>query len=842
MERLFGEMERFADRVALVDENDRLTTYADLLALADELTRPLAGARRLVVLEMANALAPIAAYVGAVRAGHAVVLTAEGAASPDAPLVRNFPPEFVLRRTGDGWAFVAGGGQPVAVHEDLAVLLSTSGSTGSPKLVRLSHGNLISNAASICEYLQIGADERAITSLPPFYSYGMSVLNSHLQAGAGLVLSDQSVTDADFWTRFDKHGATSFAGVPHTFELLERNGFLEAAHPTLRYFTQAGGKLAPEKVRLFARHAADRGRRFYVMYGQTEASPRIAYVPPDEVAENPHVIGVAIPGGELRIDGGELVYRGPNVMMGYALSPADLARGPETAELRTGDLAERTAQGHFRIVGRTSRFAKIFGLRIGLDEVESLVREAGGEGVAAGDDEGLVLALTRGRPDEVARRVAARIKLPPSRIFAAELAELPRLPSGKIDYPAVLRLRTARAARVSGDLRSQLLEILGVESASDDDTFVDLGGDSLSYVQASMVLEEQLGEAPEGWEEMTLAELEQLVPVQPGRWASVESGILVRAAAILLVVFNHVAAAGLGGAATALLIVTGLNFSRFQRPKLEKGGSGALARTTLLRVALPYMLVISVYFAALGQVFWPQYLLFANFTDGLIIDGQRRFQIYWYVEVYVSLVLALCALFLIPQVRQLSRARPQAFALAAFSLALGLGVATRAMDGPGVFNERTTLSLAYVFAYGWLIDRFRSLKARLALAALGAGLLAFLPPDDVAMAAPVAGAAIALLLFVRRVPLGPWPAKAASTIAAASLYIYIFHGPVIQASRIALGDPLPTWAVPIVWTGCIALGLGLWRVTEFATSSRGREMAAAVRVRTVGRLARLARG
>ncbi|RYI97112.1 MAG: AMP-dependent synthetase, partial [Actinomycetales bacterium] len=212
------------------------------------------------------------------------------------------------------------------LHPDLRLLLSTSGSTGSPKLVRLSRENLTSNAHAIADYLDLHGDDRAITSLPLHYCYGLSVLHSHLVRGAGVVLTDLSVVDECFWDLCRRARVTTLSGVPYTFELLHRSGFAEREPGSLRRVTQAGGRLRPEAVREYADTCATRGIDFFVMYGQTEATARMAYLPPALAAAHPDAAGIAIPGGHLRIDSvpdqpadvGEVVYSGPNVMLGYA--------------------------------------------------------------------------------------------------------------------------------------------------------------------------------------------------------------------------------------------------------------------------------------------------------------------------------------------------------------------------------------------------------------------------------------------------------------------------------------------------------------------------------------------
>ena len=306
--------------------------------------------------------------------------------------------------------------------------MSTSGSTGSPKCVRLSRSNLSSNAVAIAEYLGLGPDDRAITSLPLHYCYGLSVLHSHLTVGAGVVMSEHSVVDRCFWSAVSEHGVTSIAAVPHSLELMDRSGTSSClGTPSLRRLTVAGGRTAPAVVQRYATLGERWGWDLVVMYGQTEATARMAYLPPQLARRHPGAIGVAIPGGSLELvqhdggdpDVGELVYRGPNVMMGYATTPSDLRRGSELDALRTGDLARRSEDGLFEIVGRSSRFAKLFGLRIDLDHLEDLLSDHGVRAWCVATDDALALLTTDGCPARVEELVAAETGLPRSAVHVS---------------------------------------------------------------------------------------------------------------------------------------------------------------------------------------------------------------------------------------------------------------------------------------------------------------------------------------------------------------------------------------------------------------------------------------
>ena len=321
------------------------------------------GRKSLGLLLASNRYECLAAYLAALNSDTALILLD---ANLNSELQRDFltayRPDWVFAGTpgwrGEGYR-ESGFGEwclvererpdDIEIHPDLALLLNTSGSTGSPKLVRLPLKSLEANAASIAQYLQLTPGERPITSLPMPYSYGLSVINSHLHAGAAIVFSEDTVLRREFWDAVDRYGCTSFAGVPYTYQLLLQTGLLKKKGSSLKTLTQAGGKLDERHVLQMHELALARGWKFFVMYGQTEATARISYVPFEQLGRKVGSIGVAVPGGMLKVDQqtGELIYMGPNVMMGYAECREDLAKGDELQGiLRTGDLAREDADGY----------------------------------------------------------------------------------------------------------------------------------------------------------------------------------------------------------------------------------------------------------------------------------------------------------------------------------------------------------------------------------------------------------------------------------------------------------------------------------------------------------------
>ena len=272
MSRLLDHLRGHGEKVAVLTDSQQLS-YHELADAVADTARELGGPRRLVLLETRNDLATLVHYLAAMAGGHAVLPV--DARRDHTAILQTYEPDVVIDANG-----IHRGGGRHRLHDDLALLLSTSGSTGSPKLVRLSHRNLVSNAAAIAEYLDIRETDRAATTLPMSYCYGLSVIHSHLLRGASLILTDRSVVDDEFWELFRRHRGTAFAGVPYTFELLERVGAQALDLPHLRYITQAGGRMPPERVRRFADLGSQQGWDLFVMYGATEATARMAYLPP----------------------------------------------------------------------------------------------------------------------------------------------------------------------------------------------------------------------------------------------------------------------------------------------------------------------------------------------------------------------------------------------------------------------------------------------------------------------------------------------------------------------------------------------------------------------------------
>lgn len=782
---LIDHLRSHGDRVAVLTETQHLT-YRDLADHVVEATHDIGDQRSLVLLETRNDLSTLTHYLGALAGNHVVLPVPVN--RDHESLLQTYQPAVVI--DADGVHHRHRGGTQ-ELHDDLALLLSTSGSTGSPKLVRLSHANLVANAAAIAEYLGIRETDRAATTLPMSYCYGLSVIHSHLLRGAGLILTDHSVTDEEFWQLFRRHRGTSLAGVPYTFELLERTGFDSLDLPDLRYITQAGGRMPPDRVRRFAELAQDNSWELFVMYGATEATARMAYLPPELARTRPTSIGKPIPGGSFTIepregwadDGvGELVYRGANVMMGYAHGLDDLALPKTVDTLHTGDIARRGPDGLFEIIGRSSRFTKMYGLRIDLQRLESTLREHGVRAFCTDDDDRLVVAASGEHDvDEIRRLTAEAAGVPVTAVQAVTVTELPMLPSGKPDYRMVRALaRDAAAAHPDTvDLRAVFSDVLHLDAATidPDASFVDLGGNSLTYVAMSVRLERALHALPVDWHRLPLRELEAgAKPANRRRpwWAStLETSVALRAAAIVLIVGSHAELFRLWGGAHILLGVAGYNFARFCLTPVPRVDRVRRLRNTIVWIAVP-----SVIWAAIALVITDDYrtsnLLLANKFLGPH-DSMTAGRL-WFVEVLVWTLVALAAVFLIPAVDRLERRHPFAFAGALLALGMALRYdALRLHLGHGAWF---TMLAFWFFAAGWAAAKASSTWQRiLVTVVLAVGLYGYF---DSTLRELLVLTGLALLIWLPTIRCPAALTAVAGILAEASLYTYLTHYQVIE--------------------------------------------------------------
>ena len=413
------DIDKYGSRHAIIADDGRRLTYAELGELVSERSHSLQrGVLQFCLCK--NTIESIVEYLACLEAGSPVVMLD---ATKDAATIENLRQIYKPGTT--------------ICHPDLAVCLTTSGSTGSPKLVRLTLRNIIANAESIAQYLRIDANERPITMLPMYYSYGLSIINSHLLKGATILLTDKSYAQREFWNFLRENEATSMSGVPYTWEMLRRLRFMRMDLPSVRTMTQAGGKLNAEIALEYIRWAKSVGKQFIVMYGQTEATARMSYLPWERAEEKYASIGIAIPGGTFSLaEDGELIYQGENVSLGYAESAEDLMKGDENqGVLHTGDMARVDEDGFYYITGRKKRFVKVWGNRCNLDQVEQLVKPITTTCACAGIDDHITVFVTKeGLEKEIKDLLASKTGLNPIAFAVKVIEAIPVKDSGKIDY------------------------------------------------------------------------------------------------------------------------------------------------------------------------------------------------------------------------------------------------------------------------------------------------------------------------------------------------------------------------------------------------------------------------
>ena len=808
--------------VALLDPTFGQITYASLRSdvakygtLLEDRAKAVGTDRLLIAIEMSARSPVIAAYVSALASGHVVLICAPDSLDSIGPIFEIYRPNLLIKQNGDLCVSVPLSDQPIDLHPDLSLLLSTSGTTGEPKLVRLSAENIASNAATIAEYLNLLPDDRAVTTLPLHYIFGLSVLHAHLHAGAALVLNDLSVIDAGFALLFAASKGTSISVVPHQVDLLLANGFGAESLPGLRHIAQAGGKLAASKVREMAALGRQGNWLFYVMYGQTEASPRMAYLPPQDAELHADCVGRPINGGSFAVRGesgqpvvgtdveGDLIYSGPNVMMGYARTQADLALAKDTFELATGDVAQFTSNGFIKIVGRSARFAKIFGLRISLDQLDAMLRDEGFAAYAVSVEDRLVLLMQdMSASAETRQLVANAYKLPLHAIEVAPLSDVPTLPSGKVDFKTLQSL--AQKAILSAPpqlpmastMRQTMAEATRRDSVDLDESYTSLGGDSLGYLQVQIYLEKSLGGAPAGWENLTVRELEKLQPdlsKLASFWSHVEIDVVLRVVAITFIILVHLARLPLGGGTWLLLLVMGYSFSRFQRPSLLNKQFRDVFLRLLHPILLLYFILLISYQLFRAEADISYFVLLQNFVSP---DQSSFLTAYWFVSLYAQLVVVLLGMFLISPVRQAIASRPWMASALIFTLTTGLAVACLWLTVdpypydryPGIIGSPVAArSLIITFPIVVLGMMMHTANGRLQIALTFAGLVitCLIFPATSTAQPFILGAGGLLLMSRITIPFPAVIARTVTVMAASTLFVYLLHNIVVHVVRTA---------------------------------------------------------
>lgn len=450
------------DTLVAIDSNGNSLSIGEIVDLSDILRVSLPP-RSLMFILTENNVGSIAWVMAAILSGNVpLILSAHTEASLLSTLSDTYLPQYVCAPSHMagfgiemesaevlGYKLRSTGAPSANLHPDLSHLLPTSGSTGSPKLVRHKYENVEAAGLNISTFFELTDKDRPLMVLPLHYTMGLSMVFSHIKVGATILITDLSMTDARFWKFLKEKHATSFTGVPFSYEILDKMRFTRMKLPDLTLLTQGGGKMPTELNLKFAEYCRDNGKKWIATYGQSEGTARMAWLPPEFAISKMGSIGIAVPNGQLSLrdsDGkfitespatGEMCYAGRNVTMGYARCREDLALGDErNGFLPTGDIAYRDADGFYFIKGRMGRFLKIFGNRIGLDECEQIVKSAVRcECACTGNDDRLIVYLTDGNQVEKAKgSLIEAVRLPANVIEIRTIASLPKNEAGKILY------------------------------------------------------------------------------------------------------------------------------------------------------------------------------------------------------------------------------------------------------------------------------------------------------------------------------------------------------------------------------------------------------------------------
>ncbi|WP_432945680.1 AMP-binding protein [Kribbella sp. CA-253562] len=796
---------------ALIDSDGDLT-YGELAdrvaALAAELPAVHTG-RRLVHVPLAPRRDLVLAYLAVLSAGHVALVT-----PPEhEPITAVYPPDLWLRPDGSFTpASRRADSEPRHVlHPDLALLLSTSGSTGSPKLVRLSHANLVSNADAIAAALSLTAADRAVTSLPLHYCFGLSVLHAQLRAGAATVLRPGSVTDSDFTTDVRRHRVTLLAATPHLVDLLDVQGVLNDL-PSLRLLAQAGGALPPARVSDLAARGRAAGWGLAVMYGQTEATARMAVLPPELAERHPDAVGWPIAGSTFRLEPtdvetgddarrgqvGELVFAGPGVMLGYAEHPDDLALGRMHSELRTGDLARIDADGLVRIVGRRSDFLKVMGIRIDLGQVERTLRNQGVPCCVTGTDDSLQVTYRTGAqaPDEVRDRAAAASGLGRAAVSVRGVDDLPVLPNGKPDRRRCAELHTTSSpghARKDGAVLDAVVDVLsplvGRRIVELDRSFAELGGDSFSHVRASVGLTRLLGDLPPDWHHRPVRDLVALADRGRRRrplFQQVETTVLLRGVAVVTICGSHVGLFRLAGGAHILLAVAGFLFARYVLAAPDTVDRVRRTARVAAAVAIPAVAVAAVMLFGFRTAHW------SNVALVHWLARPQDINIFWFVEALLVVMWATVAILAMPRLRAAYAADPWRFAMIGLVVLLVPRYLVLALLGGPLRGLPGTVAWLFVAGIAMAVADTRTRRV-IAAAVPVAAAIGFFPDGDRNLAVM---AGLTLLALVPALPVPAVLVRPLALLAAASLHIYLvqfqvfaFFGPpsVKFAAAVAAG-------------------------------------------------------
>ncbi len=454
----------FSTSIILEDDEGNLLKYANILEIFSNEVK-LSIKRKLIFCFCDNEISSIAGYFYFI-AENAVPMMIKLDSSKEQinKLIKEYSPSFIWLNkkevsnfkeykeaaTYGNYVLLDTDYEPYPINPSLALLIGTSGSTGNSKYVKLSYKNIISNAFSISEYLNLNYSEKPITTLKPSYTYSLSILHSHILKGASIAITNKTMFERKFWSFFEDIHATSISGVPFHYEIMRKLKFHSFKLRHLKTMTQAGGRINLNTAIYFRDICSEKKIDFYIMYGQSEGTARLSYLDPKYIFSKLGSIGKAIPGGNFWLEDenknrivqnnikGELLYSGPNVSMGYSNNKYDLNKNDSNNFLlRTGDIAYRDDEDFFFIVGRKKRFIKLFGHRINLVDLEIWLEKKSLNAICKGEDDLLEIFIKEpitNKIEKIFDEFTLEFKIPKHSLNIFLIKEFPISESGKVIY------------------------------------------------------------------------------------------------------------------------------------------------------------------------------------------------------------------------------------------------------------------------------------------------------------------------------------------------------------------------------------------------------------------------
>ena len=398
MKNIFSKLSQFNNRTAIIDTRQVKHTYSEII---NECTKfnEFFKKRGVLILEAENSYEFIIMYISAIINDQIIILFDSTIDLKNLKnLINNYSPDHIFcnnrikifnytskHNFKNYTLYNYNNKKKKLLNKNLSILIPTSGTTGKQKYVKLSYENISNNSLEICRALKINKYDSVITTMSPSYCYALSIINTHLRSGGSIILNNYSLIDKNFWKLINKFRPTNLNGVPYFYEILDKLNLNKLNLRKIRFLTQAGGNLENSlKMRIYEK-CKKNNTKFFVMYGQTEASPRISILQPNLLKDNINSVGRVLAGGKITINHkkfnkkknifeGEIMYEGKNVFMGYSSSYRDLKYKKKTNKIKTGDIGYLKNELLY-ITGRKKRILKIFGIRISLEQLEEELKK-----------------------------------------------------------------------------------------------------------------------------------------------------------------------------------------------------------------------------------------------------------------------------------------------------------------------------------------------------------------------------------------------------------------------------------------------------------------------------------